>query len=503
LRNLDLIEVEKNLYSDEKYQLNDDQLEQAQKSFDFLQHFSEDKLIYGINTGFGPMAQYRIRKDQLKDLQYNLIRSHANGLGEYFPDLYSHATMISRLHSLSMGYSAASPDVLKSLEAFIRNSVYPLIPAHGGVGASGDLVQLAHLGQALIGEGRVRYRGEERDTKTLLRELNIAPVDLKLRDGLAILNGTSCMTGIGILNVIRAKRLMKWSIAAASLLNEITESYSDAFSETLNAAKKHTGQHQVAREMRKLLIDSKLIRKRPEHLFNGDEIKDTYFFTDKIQEYYSLRCVPQIIGPIYDAIENAEIVVINELNSASDNPIVCMSERDVLHGGNFHGDYVSFEMDKLKIGITKLSILLERQINYLLNPALNGKFPAFLNKGIPGLNYGLQGVQFTAVSNAAENQSLSFPASIHSISNNGDNQDVVSMGTNASWMTKRVIDNGFEILSIKMLTLAHALEIKGNYEKVSSAGISLLEQIRQEIPDFKEDTSYSVHLRKLIKKLDQ
>lgn len=503
MRTLDLLEVEKNLYSEEKYRLTDDQFKQAKKSFDFLQDFSKDKLIYGINTGFGPMAQYRVRSEQLQNLQYNLIRSHASGLGEYFTDLYSHAMMIARLHSLAMGYSAASPDLLKTLEAFIKNGVYPLIPAHGGVGASGDLVQLAHLGQALIGEGQVRFLGEERDTNTVLADLNITPLELKLRDGLAILNGTSCMTGIGIINVIRAKRLVRWSIASASLLNEITESYSDAFSESLNAAKKHNGQQRVAEEMRNLLTDSKLIRKRGEHLFNNEEIKDTNFFKDKIQEYYSLRCVPQIIGPIFDAIESAEKVLVDELNSASDNPIVCMPGEDVLHGGNFHGDYVSYEMDKLKIGITKLSILLERQINYLLNPALNGKLPAFLNKGIPGLNYGLQGVQFCAVSTAAQNQSLSFPASVHSISSNGDNQDVVSMGTNSSWMTKQVIDNAFEILSIKMLALAQALEIKGDYDKVSSAGIYLHKIIRESIPDFKEDTSYSVHLRKLMAKLDR
>jgi histidine ammonia-lyase len=264
------------------------------------------------------------------------------------------------------------------------------------------------------------------------------------------------------------------------------ESYDDHFSEELNRVKSHEGQRKIAQQMRSILNDSKLIRRREEHLYNG-KTEQVEIFTHKVQEYYSLRCVPQVLGPVLDTILNGEKIVFDEANSTSDNPIIDSETKNVYHGGNFHGDYVALEMDKLKIAVTKLSMLAERQLNYLLNDKLNGKLPPFVNLGKLGLNLGMQGVQFTAVSTVAENQTLSFPMYIHSITNNNDNQDIVSMGTNAAIMTKKVIDNTYQVLAIEMMTILQAVDYFGFRDKMSCFSMKIFEDLRKIVPKFTDD----------------
>ena len=487
MNNITLKQIESFLFEEETYSLSPMQLTKVQGAFEFLKDFATDKVIYGINTGFGPMAQHKIDDHKLEQLQYNLIRSHANGIGAHLSPIYTKAVMISRLHTLALGFSGVSTDLVECLANFIQHDIYPLIPEHGSVGASGDLVQLAHLALALIGEGKVQYKGTIQDASTVLKDLNLPPLQLKLRDGLALINGTSCMSGIAAVNLIYSKRLIDWSILLSSVMNELTASYDDSFSEELNNAKLHFGQKEVASQMRAHLKDGNVLKKRHDHLFDKKQTEDKSYFSDKVQEYYSLRCVPQIIGPILDSWFSAKKVVENEQNSANDNPIICTESRNVYHGGNFHGDYISYEMDKLKIGITKLSILLERQLNYLMNHKLNNRFPPFLNAGELGFNFGLQGMQFTAVSTTAENQTLSNPMSVHSISNNGDNQDVVSMGTNSANLTKTVIDNSFQVLAIHSVAIAQAIDLSENNSHFSSSAKSLHEFVRQFVPFIKDD----------------
>src|SRR5258708_33337298 len=271
------------------------------------------------------------------------------------------------------------------------------------------------------------------------------------------------------------------------MINEIVEAFDDHYSLELNMVKRHNGQNKVAAMMRDILKDSKMIRDRSEHLYNPDNL-DQEVFEDKVQEYYSLRCVTQVLGPIYDTISQAENVVVNELNSVNDNPVIDHENHNIFHGGNFHGDYVSLEMDKLKIAITKLSMLAERQLNYLLNNKLNQKFPPFVNLGVLGLNFGMQGVQFTAVSTVAENQTLSFPMYVHSIPNNNDNQDIVSMGCNAPLMTKKMIDNSFEVLSIQLMTILQAIDYLDCASRLAASTRSLYSDVRQLSPTFIEDT---------------
>lgn len=237
--------------------------------------------------------------------------------------------------------------------------------------------------------------------------------------------------------------------------------------------------------MRQNLSDSTLIRKREDHLYSGDNTEE--IFKEKVQEYYSLRCVPQILGPVLETINNVASILEDEFNSANDNPIIDVKNQHVYHGGNFHGDYISLEMDKLKIVITKLTMLAERQLNYLLNSKLNEILPPFVNLGTLGFNFGMQGVQFTATSTTAESQMLSNPMYVHSIPNNNDNQDIVSMGTNAAVITSKVIENAFEVLSIEMITIVQAIDYLGQKDKISSVTKKWYDDIRNIIPVFKED----------------
>ncbi len=485
-RPLSLDDFSEILFKDKKIALGESALQKVKQNFDFLRAFSSNKLIYGINTGFGPMAQYKVSESNLLQLQYNLIRSHASGGGNLMPPVLVKAIMVARLNSLIQAYSGVHTDIVELLKDLINENVYPAIYEHGGVGASGDLVQLAHLALVLIGEGEVFYEDRLQPTEEVFKRLNIKPLTIQIREGLAIINGTSAMTGIGMLNIVQAKKLLDWSVMLSAMINEVVEAFDDHYSYELNIVKHHKGQNRVAAMLRDILKGSKMIRDRSEHLYNPENI-DQEVFEDKVQEYYSLRCVTQVLGPILDTILQAEKVVVDELNSVNDNPVIDDKNHNIFHGGNFHGDYVALEMDKLKIAITKLSMLSERQLNYLLNNKLNQKFPPFVNLGVLGFNFGMQGMQFTATSTVAENQTLSFPMYVHSIPNNNDNQDIVSMGCNAANMTKRVIDNSFEVLGIQMMTVLQAIDFLGCEERLSPITRALYQDVRKIFPKFVED----------------
>jgi histidine ammonia-lyase len=484
---LTIQDFHKILYTREKIELDTAALTKVEESYTFLQAFSKDKLIYGINTGFGPMAQYRISEEDRLHLQYNLIRSHCTGAGNRLSDLFVKSAMICRLSSLMQGYSGIHPEVVILIKELINREIYPQIFEHGGVGASGDLVQLAHLSLNLIGEGEVTYKGELRPTAEVYKEVGLKPITVHLREGLGLINGTSVMTGIAMVNLLHSKQLLNWSIASSILIVEMVESYSDHFSKELNQVKPHPGQRAVAHAMNKVMSSSPLIRKREEHLFDS-EYKKVDVFQDKVQEYYSIRCVPQILGPILDTIQNTQQVLENEVNSVNDNPIIDKANNNVFHGGNFHGDYVALEMDKLKIAITKLTMLAERQLNFLMNDKLNGKLPPFANLGKLGLNLGMQAAQFTATSTTAENQMLSNPMYIHSIPNNNDNQDVVSMGTNAALITAKVVENAYQVLAIELLTAVQAIDALQFGKKLSVDSQHTYKQMRNIVPRFEDDT---------------
>jgi histidine ammonia-lyase len=469
-------DFEKVLYQAHEISLDVTALERVKVNFRFLTEYAQNKIIYGINTGLGPMAQYKISEEDQKQLQYNLIRSHSSGSGKPFDEDCSRATMLARLNSLMRGYSGIHFSVVELLRDLLNAKISVCIFEKGGVGASGDLVQLAHLALNLIGEGEVLDGGVLKPAEEIFVEKKIKPLEIKLREALAIMNGTSAMTGVGMVNIILARKLLACSIFLSAVTNELMKSFDDHFSFELNHVKHHYGQTKVAEIIRTLLADSKLIRKRPEHLYHR-KIEEAVF-TDKVQEYYSLRCVPQILGPVYDTLFEVQAVLENEVNSANDNPVIDHEKEMVYHGGNFHGDYVALAMDKLKIVITKLTMLSERQLNYLLNDKLNQKLPPFINLGKLGLNFGLQGMQFTATSTTAENQTLSFPMYLHSISNNNDNQDIVSMGCNAALITRKVIDNSFDVLAIQAFALVQAIDYLQCHARLSSCATRFYNEFR-------------------------
>ncbi len=491
-------QVEKILFGGAPLAFTPEERHAVEASHEFLKTFAQDKVIYGINTGFGPMAQYRVPDPDLQALQYNIIRSHSTGAGEPFEPVYVKAAMVSRFMTFAKGMSGVHIDVLELLAAFINHGVTPFIPQHGSVGASGDLVQLAHLALTLIGEGKVQYHGEWRPTAEVMRELGLQPIQPHIREGLALTNGTAMMTGVGLVNLHHAFTLLSLATRASLMVNEIVASYDDFLAPQLNDLKNHAGQSDIARQMSELAHSSHCLLKREVEMYHPH--KETVF-KHKVQPFYSLRCTPQILGPILDTLRYTRQILEEELNAVDDNPIVDLHTQTVYHGGNFHGDYVSFEMDKLKIAVTKLTMLMERQFNYLCHDKINELLPPFLNLGRLGLNYGVQAMQFTATSTTAECQTLSNPMYVHSIPNNNDNQDVVSMGTNSAILAKRVIDNAFQVMAIHFIGLAQAVDCLKIADRLSESSRKIYDVVRSVLPAFVDDTPKYEEIAAMIEQL--
>lgn len=486
---MDLSSIYDILFKGKTLSLPSDEMENVGKCHEFLKEFANEKVIYGINTGFGPMAQWRVDDNHLKELQYNIIRSHATGAGAPLPDIEVKAAMLARIGTFLQARSGIAPSVILLLQEFVNRGIYPFIPQHGSVGASGDLVQLAHIALCLIGEGKVHYKGEWRSTSDVLRENHLEPMGIFVREGLSVTNGTSVMTGISIVNQYYAENLLRYATIAGAWINEIADSFDDYMSVEENECRRQPGQQVIARWLRETSEGSRHLQKREHELYDPSKNRDTYF-EHKVQAYYSLRCIPQIYGPIIDTLRNAAEVLQNEVNSACDNPIVDYTSKNIYHGGNFHGDYISLEADKVKIAMVRLAMTAERQLNYLFHDRINGILPPFLNLGTLGLNYGMQACQFTATSTTAECQTLAMPNYVHSIPNNNDNQDIVSMGTNSALLCKRVIDNAYQVVSILFIALAQATDCLDLADKLAPRTREQYDAIRKICPKFVEDTPF-------------
>ncbi len=461
----------------------------VRRAHDFLRTEMNKKILYGVNTGFGPMASHIIAGKEMQSLQFNLVRSHAMGIGEPIHPDFVLASMLVRLNTLAKGYSGVSPELIERLELFINQRILPVVPEHGAVGTSGDLVQLAHIALALIGEGEVLHKGMRQSTADVLKKLGI-PLSYKLqpKEGLSLINGTSVMTGIAALVAGRASRLLSLAVRSGALALELVRAFDDSIAAELHATRPHPGQVAVAGALRDLVASSQLMRKRSslqkKIVIPRDGVEK---IPEGVQEVYSFRCLAQILGPVYDIIRGVSKTIEIEMNAATDNPIVDAAHRMVLHGGNFHGDYIAAAVDQLKIGMVKLTLLSERRINFFLNNNVNKHLPPFLNLQKPGLTLALQGLQFVATSTTAQNQTLAFPHSIHSISTNADNQDVVSMGTDAALMTAKVVENAFAVMAIELVTLAQAVDVLGVADRLSKSSRELFEAIRVRMPAIRED----------------
>lgn len=488
------------LVSDETVQVivPEDVLAEVDKSRSFMEKHARDRITYGVNTGFGPMASYIIGADDLETLQLNLVRSHATGVGEPVSSDYVLAAMVVRLNTLLRGYSAVSRELIISLQDLINKRVIPVVPEHGAVGTSGDLVQLAHIAEVVIGEGEVTYKGERQPTAKVFKKLKLQPYTLKAKEGLALINGTAFMTGTGALLVSEAERIVNVATKNGAMALEIMHGFRDSISETLHGLRPHEGQVAIAAHMRKLLETSKLLRDRPEFQTKFTIEDDTHHIPEEVQEVYSLRCIPQILGPVYDTVQKTKQVIETEMNSVSDNPIVDHENGMLLHGGNFHGDYIATAIDQLKMTLVKLTMLTERRVNLFLNSKVNQHLPPFLNLNKPGLTLSLQALQFIATSTTAQSQSLAFPHSVHSISTNADNQDVVSMGTDAALILSKVIDNCDILLAIELIVLCQAVDVTKSFELMSQPAKEEYEQLRLIFPAVIDDRSMRKGIEEVI-----
>lgn len=416
-------------------------------------YVSEKKIMYGITTGFGKLADALIEPEKNKELQRNLLLSHAVGVGEPFPDDVARAMLFLRLHSLARGYSGVRPVVLEYLIHFLNQGITPIVPSQGSVGASGDLAPLAHLALPLIGEGEVTYREKRIPGGAALAAVQLKPLALEAKEGIGLINGTQAMTAAGALALHDASRVLQAASIAAAMTLEATLSSDTFLDEKLHAVRPHPGQASTAKEMRGLVAGSGLVASHKESLH-------------RVQDGYSIRCSPQVHGPVQEAYDYVRSVLETELNSITDNPLVfpAISESvqpkdEVISGGNFHGHPVSLALDFFKIALAGLANISERRIERLVNPALSGGLPAFLSPD-PGIHSGMMICQYTAAALVSENKSLSHPASVDSIPTSANQEDFNSMGTIASRQLAKITANAATVLGIELLCAAQALDFR-------------------------------------------
>jgi histidine ammonia-lyase len=451
---------------DKHVELDEKALDKCRQSRAFLENeIKLRRIIYGVNTSFGPMCNKIIDDNQFTALQLNLIHSHAAGLGEPLQYYIVTAALAVRLNALMKGFSGVRVELLELLKDMINNQIAPYIPSNGSVGASGDLVHLAHMALAVIGEGKVFFRGKLTDAKTALATSGLKPLKLTFKEGIALINGTSVMTALAGFVLFGARKALNLGCVTAAFAMEIFGGIDDAFDEDLHRVKPHSGQLEIAQVIRNLYRGSGNITLRENmHDLIRQEKSDglVYETSINVQEVYSIRCTPQILAPVYEVIEQAINTVECEANSSNDNPVIIPGKKKIIHGGNFHGQSIAFAMDSLCMAMSIMCNLSDRRINKLLDKKLNEGLPEHLISGTAGLNMGFMGAQYMATSTTAENRQLANPVGTLSISCNASNQDVVSMGTVAARKAYRSVSNIKHVLTLEILADMQALSFRNS-----------------------------------------
>lgn len=450
--------------------LDETQLDKVSQARELVvQLIGQDKPIYGINTGFGLLANTSISMENVAVLQRNLILSHSCGVGEPFSEEVVKAMMILRANALMKGHSGIRPQVIELLVELVNRNVTPLIPSQGSVGASGDLVPLAHMSAVLLGAGQAYYDGKLYSGAEALERAGLTPVVLEAKEGLALINGTQAMTAQGVKALYDGDILLKTADVSSSLTLEALCGIPNAFDERVHALRSHYGQGAVAANLRNLLGASKLVYGR-EH--------------EKIQDAYSLRCIPQVHGASKDAYRYVAGVLNTEINSVTDNPILFPEDGDVISAGNFHGQPVALALDFLGIAMAEIGNITERRIERLVNPQLSG-LPPFLSEA-SGLNSGYMIIQYTAAALVSENKVLAHPASVDSIPTSANQEDHVSMGSISARKLGSILANVQNIVAIEILCACQGLEFRDK-SKLAPATKAVYDLVRTYVPPLKED----------------
>jgi histidine ammonia-lyase len=458
---------------------------QVERSREFVAALlARNEVVYGINTGFGALSEVAVPPAELLELQLNLVRSHACGVGDPLPENVTRAMLLHRANVLAKGFSGCRPVVIETLVTMLNRGVHPVIPSRGSVGASGDLAPLSHQALVVIGEGEAIYQGERMPGGEAMRRADIAPLTLEPKEGLALLNGTQAMTATGGLALATSQRLAEAADVIGAMSLEALKGTPTAFDEKIHAVRPHAGQSASAARLRALMEDSEI---RESH---RDKAIDP-----RVQDAYALRCMPQVHGAVRDALTHACGIIEIEINSATDNPLIFAESGEVLSGGNFHGEPLALAFDYAAIAVANLGTISERRTERLVNPALSG-LPAFLSPQ-PGTNSGLMIAQVTAASLIAENNVLAHPASVATLPTSANKEDHVSMGMTSALKLAQIVKNIEYILAIELLSAAQGLEFLKPLKPAKRLQVAY-ERVREIVPPLGRDMQLSGCIEALV-----
>ncbi|KXG77179.1 histidine ammonia-lyase [Thermotalea metallivorans] len=472
----DVVKVARNHF---QVKITEEAAERVKKSRAVVDEFIEkEKVVYGITTGFGKFSDVVITKEETRDLQRNLIISHACGVGNPFSEEIVRAIMLLRANALSKGFSGVRLSTLQTLIEMLNKGVHPVIPEKGSLGASGDLAPLSHMVLVMLGEGEAFYKGKRLPGRTAMEEAGIEPIHLTSKEGLALINGTQVMTAVGALTAYDAVKLVKLADIGAALTLEALTGITDAFDSRVHEVRPHCGQINCAQNLLKLTEESRLTTRQGQI---------------RVQDAYTLRCIPQIHGASRDALDYVINKINIEINAATDNPLIFAEDQTVISGGNFHGQPMALAFDFLGIALAELANVSERRIERLVNPQLSG-LPAFLTeKG--GLHSGFMIAQYAAAALVSENKVLAHPASVDSIPSSANQEDHVSMGTIAARKAREILLNTTNVLAIELMAAAQAIDFRGA-EGLGKGTRVAYDKIREQVATLHEDRIMYVDINK-------
>ena len=484
--NLTLSDINDVAYNYARVELHSDSIKRVNICRDYVENIvKENRIVYGLTTGFGKFSTVRIQPEQIEELQENLIMSHATGVGNNLSIPETRAVMLLRINVLAKGHSGIRLSTLQTLIDMLNADIHPCIPEKGSVGASGDLAPLSHLALVLLGKGKAEYKGKILPGAEAMKRAGLQIAKLKAKEGLALNNGTQVMTAVAALNYLRAENICKVADISAAASIDALQGTKAAFSPLIHELRPHPGQITSAANLDRLLENS--------------ELNHSHLFCKNVQDAYSLRCSPQVHGAVRDALDYIRKTIEIEINSATDNPLIFPDEDKVISGGNFHGEPIAFACDLLGITIAELGNIADRRLEHILNPALNRELKPFLAPR-PGLDSGFMLTQVTTAALVSENKVFSHPSSVDSIPTSANQEDHVSMGTIGAMKARSIIDNVTIILGIELMASMQAIETR--QYKSSPVLESVHQEIRKNVAFLEKDRQLTDDINYMTKLVD-